>query len=107
MKVIRCSPQFQDYCVCVWKSHSVFPSSEQMTVSHLVLVVHVPTIGFAAIWLSLLHVSDEIGTGVGVIKGIIVDVADVIDTHMFLSRIIWDCGIRWIILLLYNRLTCI
>ena len=37
--------------------------------SHLVLVVHVPIIGFSAICLSLVHVSDEIGTGVGVIKG--------------------------------------
>ena len=56
--------------------------------SHLVLVVHVPTIGLAAICLSFVHVSDEIGTGVGVIKGIIVDVANVIDAHMLLSRII-------------------
>ena len=38
--------------------------------SHLVLVVHVPTTGLAAICLSLVHVSDEIGTGVGVIKGV-------------------------------------
>ena len=85
-----------------------------MIVSHLVLVVHVPTIGFAAICLSLVHVSDEIGTGVGVTKGVppstgvddtnvvvsigddvlkcmIVDVAnvdtDVTAIHMLLSRI--------------------
>ena len=41
-----------------------------MIVSHLVLVVHVPTTGFAAIWLSLVHVSNEIVTGVGVTKGV-------------------------------------